>query len=80
MFTPPNPRLGHAASIVRRANPRRQIMPAVGYGLEPCPTNAVEDEDENDWRQTQMRTLTEPFDLLQHSFGNLPNLAGGQER
>jgi hypothetical protein len=64
-------------------------MPAACYVLEPRPTNAVEDddddEDEYDWRERrtpnpERRTLPQPFDLLQHSFGDLANLAWGQER
>ena len=59
-------------------------MPAAGYVLEPRPTNAVEDddEDEDDCVQTpnaKRQTLPQSFDLLQHSFGDFANLAWGQE-
>jgi hypothetical protein len=68
-------------------------MPAACHALEPRPPKAVEDEDddeyENDFapnaeRRTpnakrQTRTSPQPFDLLQHSFGDLADLARGQE-
>jgi len=64
------------------------------HSLEPRPTNAVEDEDDDEYeddgskRRTPKRrtpnakrqTLPQPFDLLQHSFGYLADLAGSQER
>jgi hypothetical protein len=43
------PRLGHAAEIVRSGQRSRQIMLAVGYALEPRPTNAIEDEDDDEY-------------------------------
>jgi len=43
------PRLGHAASIVRRGNRRGQIISAACRVLEPRPTNAVEDEDDDEY-------------------------------
>jgi hypothetical protein len=76
-------RLDHAASIVTRAKRQRQIIPAVCRVLEPRPTNAVEDEYERDRRRTpnaEPQTLPQPFNLLQHSFGDLADLAGSQER
>ena len=67
----------------------REIKLAAGWDLEPRPTNAVEDErvrtanrkrlTANCKRQTA-NPLTQSFDLLEHSFGDLANLARGQER
>ena len=83
LFAASRVRLGHAASIVTRAKRQRQIIPAVCRVLEPRPTNAVEDEYEHDRRRTpnaEPQTLPQPFNLLQHSFGDLADLAGSQER
>ena len=52
-FAAPGP--SSSTALVRLPNVTRRaayLHPVVGYGLEPRPTNAVEDEDENDWRQT----------------------------
>jgi hypothetical protein len=40
-FAASNPRLGHAASIVRRANGRSQIVPAAGYDFGASPYQSV---------------------------------------
>jgi hypothetical protein len=53
LFAAPHPRLGHAGSIVTRANRQMPMMPAVCSVLEPRPTNVFEEEDEyeNDVRR-----------------------------
>jgi hypothetical protein len=87
LFAASRVRLGHAASIVTRAKRQSQIIPAVCRVLEPRPTNAVEDEDDDEYEHDRRRTpnaepqtLPQPFNLLQHSFGDLADLAGSQER
>ena len=39
-----------------RANAERQNMPAVDYALEPRPTNAVEDEDDDEYENDLERS------------------------
>ena len=44
----------------------------------------IEDEDDDEYENdfapnAERRTLPQPFDLLQHSFGDLADLARGQE-
>jgi hypothetical protein len=86
LFAEPHPRLGHAASFVTRVKRRRQIIPAVCRVLEPRPTKDLDDDSRqtpNPKRQTRnakRQTSPQAFDLLQHSFGDLADLAGSQER
>ena len=73
LFIAPHPRLGHAARIVRLGRREGQIMLAVGYALEPRPTNAVEDEDDEDEDQYDYDCRRLPTNFLQsarnrHSF------------
>jgi hypothetical protein len=57
-FAKSNPRLGHAASRIRQGKPLREDKPAAGYGLEPRPTKAVEDEDDDEYENEKGRPRT----------------------
>ena len=48
-FAKSNPRLGHAALRIRQGKPLREDKPAAGYVLEPRPTKAIEDEDDDEY-------------------------------
>ena len=66
--------------IVTRGLAFERNKPAACHSLEPRPTNAVEDDDEYEDDGVKRQTLPQPFALLQHSFGDLADLAGSQER
>ena len=74
-FAKSNPRLGHAASRIRQGKPLREDKPAAGYGLEPRPTKAVEDDDEyeneKDERKPRIygRTLAALRPMQRHRYG-----------
>ena len=49
MFATRRPRLGHAASACRQRKLSRPDKPAACYVLEPRPTKAVENEDDDEY-------------------------------
>jgi hypothetical protein len=60
LFAASNPRLGPAARILRSGQRSRQDIPAVGYVLEPRPTNDFEDEDDDEYEDEQRIECANP--------------------